>query len=163
MTPWHHADVATKVLTQLSGFWHMIVAWYDGINDILMVKSHTSIKQILWEGSRQSFVFFFIGGFVSVYLDIDKRKHQSSASLAFVRGIHRGPVNSPHKGPVTRKTVPFDDVIMLHSDIFRCYPGHRPAYSYHYSSPASSLSNTSSDTISLCLPSCHCMRLDLCI
>ena len=31
------------------------------------------------------------------------RKHQSSASLAFVRGIHRWPVNSPHKGPVTRK------------------------------------------------------------
>ena len=25
------------------------------------------------------------------------RKHQSSASLAFVWGIHRGPVNSPHK------------------------------------------------------------------
>ena len=30
----------------------------------------------------------------------DQRKHQSSASLAFVRGIHRWPVNSPHKGPV---------------------------------------------------------------
>ena len=32
--------------------------------------------------------------------------------MAFVRGIHRGPLNSPHKGPVTRKMVPFDDVIM---------------------------------------------------
>ena len=42
----------------------------------------------------------------------DQRKHQSSASLAFVRGIHRGPVNSPHKWPVTRKMSPFDDVIM---------------------------------------------------
>ena len=42
----------------------------------------------------------------------DQRKHQSSASLAFVRGIHRWPVNSPHKGPVTRKMSPFDDVIM---------------------------------------------------
>ena len=30
----------------------------------------------------------------------------------FVRGIHRGPVNSPHKWPVTRKMFPFDDVIM---------------------------------------------------
>ena len=39
-------------------------------------------------------------------------KHQGSASLAFVRGIHRGPVNSPHKWPVTRKMSPFDDVIM---------------------------------------------------
>ena len=42
---------------------------------------------------------------------VDQRKHQSSASLAFVRGIHRRPVNSPHKGPVTRKMFPFDDVI----------------------------------------------------
>ena len=41
-----------------------------------------------------------------------QRKHQSSASLAFVRGIHRWPVNSPHKGLVTQKMVPFDDVIM---------------------------------------------------
>ena len=47
-----------------------------------------------------------------VYSDADQRKHQSSASLPFVRGIHRGPVNSPHKWPVTRKIFPFDDVIM---------------------------------------------------
>ena len=51
----------------------------------------------------------------TVYSDADQRKHQSSASLAFVRGIHRGPVNSPHKWPVTRKIFPFDDVIMLTS------------------------------------------------
>ena len=42
----------------------------------------------------------------------DQRKHQSSASLAFVGGFHRWPVNSPHKGPVTRTMFPFDDVIM---------------------------------------------------
>ena len=30
-----------------------------------------------------------------------------------MRGIHRSPVDSPHKGPVTRKMFPFDDVIML--------------------------------------------------
>ena len=41
-----------------------------------------------------------------------QRKHQSSASLAFVRGIHRWSVNSPHKGSVTRKRFPFDDVII---------------------------------------------------
>ena len=41
------------------------------------------------------------------------KKHQSSASLAFVQGNHRGPVDSPHKGPVTRKMFPFDNVIML--------------------------------------------------
>ena len=47
-----------------------------------------------------------------VYSGVDQRKHQSSASLAFVGGIRRGPVNSPHKWPVTRKMLPFDDVIM---------------------------------------------------
>ena len=48
----------------------------------------------------------------TVYSDADERKHQSSASLAFVRRIHRGQVNSPHKRPVTRKMFPIDDVIM---------------------------------------------------
>ena len=45
-----------------------------------------------------------------VYSDADQRKHQRSASQAFLRGIHRG--NSTHKWPVTRKMFPFDDVIM---------------------------------------------------
>ena len=48
----------------------------------------------------------------TVYSDADQRKHQNSVSLAFVRGIHRGPLNSPHKWPVTRKLFPFDGVIM---------------------------------------------------
>ena len=48
----------------------------------------------------------------TVYSDADQRKYQSSASLAFLRGIHRRPVNSPHKWPVTRTMFPFDDVIM---------------------------------------------------
>ena len=52
-----------------------------------------------------------------VYSDADQRKHQSSGSLAFVRGIHRGPVHSPHKWPVTRKMFPFDDVIMALYDM----------------------------------------------
>ena len=51
----------------------------------------------------------------AVYSDADQRKHQSSASLAFVQGIHRWPVNSPHKWPVTREMFPFDDVIMVYS------------------------------------------------
>ena len=42
----------------------------------------------------------------TVYSGADQRKHQSSASLAFVWGIHRWPVNSPHKWPVTRKRFP---------------------------------------------------------
>ena len=47
----------------------------------------------------------------------DQRKHQSAASMAFVWGIHRSPVNSPHKGPVTRKMFPFDEVIMTSGQV----------------------------------------------
>ena len=56
----------------------------------------------------------------TVYSDVDQRKHQSSASLAFVRGIHRRPVNSPHKWPVTRNMFPFDDVVM-----HTCFVGYQ--------------------------------------
>ena len=48
-----------------------------------------------------------------VYSGKDQRKHQSSAPLAFVRGIHRWPRNSPHIWPATRKRFPFDDVIRI--------------------------------------------------
>ena len=56
----------------------------------------------------------------TVYSGADQRKHQRSASLAFVRGILRRPVNSPNNGPVTRKMFPFDDVIMSHSVYVHC-------------------------------------------
>ena len=54
----------------------------------------------------------------TVYSGEDQRKYQSSTSLAFVRGIHRWPVNSPHKRPVTRKMFPFDDIIMLNNGLY---------------------------------------------
>ena len=43
----------------------------------------------------------------------DQSKYQSSASLAFTWWNHRWPVDFPHKGPVTRKMIQFNDVIML--------------------------------------------------
>ena len=49
----------------------------------------------------------------TIYSGANQSKHQSSASLAIVRGIHRWPVNSPHKEPVAREMFPFDDVIMM--------------------------------------------------
>ena len=39
------------------------------------------------------------------YSGSDERKHQSSESFAFVRIIHRWPVNSPHKGPEKAENV----------------------------------------------------------
>ena len=69
-------------------------------NDIIMSAMASQITSLTIVGS-------------TVYSDADQRKHQSSASRAFVLGIHRSPVNSPHKGPVTREKFPFDNVIML--------------------------------------------------
>ena len=82
----------------------------------------------------------------TVYSDVDQGKHQSSVSLAFVRGIHRWPVNSPHKWPVTRKMFPFDDVIMestfiklFHFTAWEAFhtqklnnDGHNPWHDYMY-------------------------------
>ena len=74
-------------------------AWKVHYNDVIM-------------GAIASQITSLTIVFSSVYLDTDQRKHQGSAPMAFVRGIHRRPVNSPHKWPVTRKMFPFDDVIM---------------------------------------------------
>ena len=65
---------------------------------------------IMTEGASQITSLTIV--YSAVNLVGDQRKHQSSVSLAFVRGIHRRPVNSPRKWPVTRKMFPFDDVIM---------------------------------------------------
>ena len=48
----------------------------------------------------------------TAYSDADQRIYQSPGSLAFVQGIHWWPMNSAHKGPVTRKMFLFDDVTM---------------------------------------------------
>ena len=84
----------------------------------------------------------------TIYSGANQRKHQSSASLAYVRGIHQWPVNSPHKWPVTRKMFPFDDVIMAsdaRDGIFQLIwsipcllmllklPGHQQEWSWLYS------------------------------
>ena len=45
-----------------------------------------------------------------------QRKHLSAAAMAFVRGIHRCPVNSPSKWPITPKMFPFDDVMYFAND-----------------------------------------------
>ena len=75
-------------------------------------------------GSRASQITSLTIVYSTVYSDADQRKQQSSASLAFVRRTHQGPVYSPHKWPVTRKMFSFDDVIMnatfcnfIHSDL----------------------------------------------
>ena len=55
-----------------------------------------------------------------VYSGPDQRKYQSSASLPFVREIHRWPVNSPCKWPATRK--------MLSSCFLSYFPSNKRIY-----------------------------------
>ena len=57
-----------------------------------------------------------------VYLDADQRKRQSAVSLAFVQETNRWSVNSPRKGPVTRKMFPLGDVRMWSQPICAAQP-----------------------------------------
>ena len=78
-------------------------------------RSYSNLSSLWWRHNRHD------GGsnhqphdcLLNVYSGADQSKHQSSASLAFVWGIHRGPVNSPHKWPVTQKMFSIDDVIIM--------------------------------------------------
>ena len=45
------------------------------------------------------------------------KKLQSPRYWPFVRGIHRWTVNSPHKGPLSRKKLPFEDIIMIWANV----------------------------------------------
>ena len=73
----------------------LCISHYSDVIMVAMTSQITSASIVYWTASSTA-----------------QRKLQSSAALAFVRGIHWGPVNSPHKRPVTRKMSPFDDVIM---------------------------------------------------
>ena len=88
-----------------------IALWFSTILLVLSVPHLYSNSDVIM-GAMASQITSLTIVCSTVYSGADQRKYQSSASLAFVMGIHRWPVNSPHKGPVTRKMFPFDDVIM---------------------------------------------------
>ena len=74
---------------------------------------HTNIcrySDVIMGASASQFTSLAIV-YSTVYSGVDQRKRQSSASLVFVRKIHRWPVNPSHKWSVTRKMFPFGDVI----------------------------------------------------
>ena len=85
--------------------------WHLGVCGISAMTSNSHYDDVIMDTVPSQITSLAIV-YPIVYSSADQRKHQSSASLAFVWGIHRGPVNSPHKGPVTRKMFPFDDAIM---------------------------------------------------
>ena len=86
----------------------MIMVWHPSGHSYVCLHYDDVIMTMLASQITSLAVVYSI-----VYSGVNQRKHQSSASLAFVREIHRGPVNFPHKWPVTRKMFPFDDVIMI--------------------------------------------------
>ena len=97
------------------------ITWFDVYNQIISIASDT---QLCTNTGCNHYCDVLMSTMVSqitsltivysaVYSGTDQRKHKNSASLALVRGIHRWPVNSPHKVPVTRKMFPFDDVIII--------------------------------------------------
>ena len=105
---WHPFIFAMGYLTQVYTRYKFIICWQTATQsqyrshycDVLMgvVASQITSLTIVYS---------------TVHSDADQRKHQSSASLAFVKGIHRGPVDSLRKGPVTRKMIPFDVIMSV--------------------------------------------------
>ena len=79
---------------------------------IQRVQTHNDHYNDVIMGAMASQITSLTIFYSTVYSGAYQRKLQSSASPAFVRGIHRRLVSSPHKWPVTRKMFPFDDVIM---------------------------------------------------
>ena len=118
--PYHtKAQVMNGMIINLVTLWRRVVP-YDimelGSSNCLVAPGNADLSSHHYGdvimGAIASQITSFTIVYSTVYSDTDQRKHQSSASLAFVRGIHRSPVNSPRKWPFTPKMFPFDDVIM---------------------------------------------------
>ena len=84
---WHHSKWPPNLVSP-----HVLVVFH--YSDVIM-------------GAMASQITSLTIVYSAIYLSADQRKHQSSASLAFVWGIHRWPGNSLHKGPVTWKMFPW--------------------------------------------------------
>ena len=116
----HHCDIVKLWRAYTSPLWKKCIYNFNREYNVyrgLAFHIHCSDVIIATMASQ---ITSFIIVYWTVYSGTDQRKHQNSASLAFVWGIHQWPMNSPHKWPVTRKIFPFDDVIMFHSvwDLF---------------------------------------------
>ena len=129
---WRHHEISeyiSRYLVGRSGQWCLIYRLFDFV--AVRIKhnhAHIIYKSLPWRHNGHDSVSYHQLTIIysTVYAGADQRKHQSSASLAFVRGIHRGPVNSPHKWPVTRKMFPFHDVIMcIWHTIMQAYKRNR--------------------------------------
>ena len=132
---------STKLLIQRDRTW-----CYKTMTDHLiksLVPSDVIWRHRSWTTLAQHYNNFIMGTMASqitsltivystIYSGSDhQRKHQSSASLAYMWGIHQWPLNSPHKWPVTRKMFPFDDVIMSNGLLLDGNPLPILMFAYH--------------------------------
>ena len=106
---WRHYNAFCSCLNAFIKYWcnyceHLIC------RDRFLIQKHNS--DVIMSAMASQITSLTIV-YSTLYSETYQRKHQNSTSLAFVRGIHRWPVDSPHKGPVTRK---FKDVIMVHTE-----------------------------------------------
>ena len=82
--------------------------WYNVSQGYWYVKRYSWVCQKAFKLHYNDVTIVYSTG----YSGAEQWKHQSSASLAFVGGIHRWQMNSTHIGTVTQAMFPFDDVIM---------------------------------------------------
>ena len=87
--------------------------WISGLRAVTMWSSSSFTKRyVALSRNLEKYIALHWRVDCPVCSGADQRKHQSFMSLDFVRGIQRWPMDSPYKGPVTRKMFPFDDVIV---------------------------------------------------
>ena len=100
------------------------IAWYvfilqNGLSVHIMIRFMFSVEHcsdVTW--SDRAYQITGIWTVCSVQCSgVHQRKSQIFTSLAFMRGIHRLPVNFRHKRPVMRKMFSFDDVIMKYNEM----------------------------------------------
>ena len=106
MPLWSGRGRAGKKVTAFTFFRCPTVSW--PMRNAMVCAKNTHYDDVIMDAIASQITSLTIV-YSYVYSGADQSKHQSSASLAFVWGIHRGPVNSPHKWPVTRKMFPSDD------------------------------------------------------
>ena len=115
MTSWH--EPTQWITSTLWGNPRLTVRYHEiGPSAVLLFRRLSNFRAIYYIGAimtaMASQTTSVSNAYSTVCSGVDQRKLQSSPSLTFFGGIHRWPVNILHKGPVTQKMLPFDDVIM---------------------------------------------------
>ena len=92
--------------------WNIINSWIIVLREIARAQHYNDVILARWRLKSPASPFLLNCLF--------RRRSKKTSKLrvtGFVRGIHRWPVKSPHKGPVTRKRFPFYGVIMFSNDL----------------------------------------------